>query len=287
MRERVQKILAHAGYGSRRNIEEWIRAGRITINGQIAKLGDSIANNDVILIDGKQIHLSSRATLKPRVIAYHKPEGKICTRSDPERRPTIFEDIPRLKKGRWVIIGRLDINSSGLILLSTGGELANRLMHPSTGVEREYAVRVLGEVDKEMLARLRQGVMLEDGKASFDSIRDAGGTGANHWYHVVLREGRNREVRRLWESQGIKVSRLIRVRFGPVLLQRDLRAGRWVELPDQDVSSLLRLVGLSTGINSPENIKRPHKKPPATTGRSGARKRRNISSKVKHTGSAP
>ena len=279
MGERVQKVLAHAGYGSRRNIEEWIRAGRITINGQIASLGDGITDNDIVLLDGKQIHLSSKASLKLRVIAYHKPEGKICTRSDPERRPTIYEDLPRLKKGRWVIIGRLDINSSGLILLTTDGELANRLMHPSTGAEREYAVRVLGEVDKDMLARLKRGVMLEDGMASFDSIRDAGGTGANHWYHVVLHEGRNREVRRLWESQGIKVSRLIRVRFGPVLLGRELRAGRWIELPDQDVSSLLRLAGLSARMGSPEQIKRPLKRG-HNTGRPVVRGRRNLRSKV-------
>lgn len=273
MRERVQKILARAGLGSRRHIEEWIRSGRITVNGEIARLGDSMTDSDVVLVDGKRVYLSDSAAQKPRVIAYHKPEGKICTRSDPERRSTIFEDIPRLKKGRWVIVGRLDINSSGLILLTTDGELANRLMHPATGIEREYAVRVLGEVDKDMISRLRSGVMLEDGKASFDTIRDAGGTGANHWYHVVLREGRNREVRHLWESQGIKVSRLIRVRFGPVLLGRELRAGRWNELEDKDVMSLLRLAGLPVKEKAVGKAGHARKKPRAA-GRSGAGKRR-------------
>lgn len=280
MRERVQKILARAGFGSRRHIEEWIRAGRITVNGQLAKLGDSIADSDVVLIDGKHAHLASKISPQLKVIAYHKPEGKVCTRSDPERRPTIFADLPQLKNGRWVIIGRLDINSSGLLLLTTDGELANRLMHPSTGIEREYAVRVLGEVDNTMLARLKRGVILEDGEASFDSIRDAGGTGANHWYHVVLREGRNREVRRLWESQGVKVSRLIRVRFGPVSLGRELRPGRWMELPDQEISSLLGLTGLSARTDNPGNGKPLLKKKQHITGRSVVRKQGKISPKV-------
>lgn len=280
MRERIQKIFARAGLGSRRHIEEWIRSGRITVNGQIAKLGDSIADNDIVLVDGKRIYLSGGAELKPRVIAYHKPEGKVCTRSDPERRPTIFEDIPRLKKGRWVIVGRLDINSSGLLLLTTDGELANRLMHPSTAIEREYAVRVLGEVGKDMLARLKRGVVLDDGEASFDTIRDAGGTGANHWYHVVLREGRNREVRRLWESQGIKVSRLIRVRFGSVSLGRELRAGRWIELADQDVNALLRLAGLPVKMKTagkPGHVRKKHH----VAGRSGAGKRRKAMTRAR------
>lgn len=280
MRERVQKILARAGFGSRRHIEEWIRAGRITVNGQLAKLGDSMADSDVVLIDGKHAHLASKISPQLKVIAYHKPEGKVCTRSDPERRPTIFADLPQLKNGRWVIIGRLDINSSGLLLLTTDGELANRLMHPSTGIEREYAVRVLGEVDNTMLARLKRGVILEDGEASFDSIRDAGGTGANHWYHVVLRAGRNREVRRLWESQGVKVSRLIRVRFGPVLLGRELRPGRWMELPEQEINLLLGLTGLSARIDNSENGKPLLNKKQHITGRSVVRKQRKISPKV-------
>jgi 23S rRNA pseudouridine2605 synthase len=262
MRERVQKVLARAGIGSRRHIEDWIRSGRISINGRTARLGDSITFHDVVLVDAKRVRLSDDASPEFKVIAYHKPEGKLCTRSDPERRPTIFSDLPRLKKGRWVIVGRLDINSSGLVLLTTDGELANRLMHPSTGIEREYAVRILGKVDREMLARLKHGVMLEDGPASFDTIRDAGGQGANHWYHVVLREGRNREVRRLWESQGIKVSRLIRVRFGPVSLGRELRAGRWIELSAQDRTALLHLAGLEDTTRSSTKVKRPHGKNP-------------------------
>jgi len=278
MRERVQKILARTGIGSRRQIEEWIRCGRITINGLTARLGDCITHDDVVHVDAKRIRLSENASPDLRVIAYHKPEGKLCTRSDPERRPTIFSDLPRLKRGRWVIVGRLDINSSGLILLTTDGELANRLMHPSTGIEREYAVRILGEVDKEMLARLKRGVMLEDGTASFDSIRDAGGQGANHWYHVVLREGRNREVRRLWESQGIKVSRLIRVRFGPVSLGRELRAGRWVELSEQERMSLLGLAGLPDKIKTSKMRKGLQEK---HRGAKRPRKRTNASFRVK------
>ena len=279
MRERVQKILAGAGFGSRRHIEEWIRSGRIVINGQVARLGDSVAEDDVILIDGKRVYLSGTSAPRLRVIAYHKPEGKVCTRSDPERRPTVFEDLPQLKNGRWILIGRLDINSSGLILLTTDGELANRLMHPSRGIEREYAVRVLGEVTREMLARLNKGVVLEDGEAAFDSIRDAGGTGANHWYHVVLREGRNREVRRLWESQGVKVSRLARVRFGPIALPRELRAGRWADLSDEELISLLRLAGMPARIKSSTKEKRPQKKHHSMRS-SVVRKRRKTSSSI-------
>lgn len=273
MRERVQKILARAGLGSRRHIEEWIRSGRIVINGEVAKLGDSVAEDDIVLIDGKRVYLSGTSSPRLRVIAYHKPEGKVCTRSDPERRPTVFEDLPPLKNGRWILIGRLDINSSGLILLTTDGELANRLMHPSRGIEREYAVRVLGEVTREMLARLKGGVTLEDGEASFDSIRDAGGTGANRWYHVVLREGRNREVRRLWESQGVKVSRLARIRFGPIVLSRELRTGRWADLTDEELQLLLRLAGMSVTIKSSAHEKRPQKKH-RTIGHSDVKKRR-------------
>jgi 23S rRNA pseudouridine2605 synthase len=277
MRERVQKILARAGFGSRRQIEEWIRGGRVKINGQLAQLGDCIEKGDVVHIDGERIRLSDNASPLLRVIAYHKPEGKLCTRSDPEKRPTIFADLPRLKSGRWVIVGRLDINSSGLILLTTDGELANRLMHPSRGIEREYAVRVLGDVDDRMLDRLRHGVKLDDGAASFDSIRDAGGQGANHWYHVVLHEGRNREVRRLWESQDIKVSRLIRVRFGPISLGRGLRPGKWSELSDQDVTSLLRLTGLADKIRTVKKTGRRHS---GMTNRHVPRKRLRTGNKV-------
>ncbi len=177
-------------------------------------------------------------------MAYHKPAGEICSRSDPAGRPTIFDRLPRLKEGRWVAVGRLDINTSGLLLLTTDGELANRLMHPSSQVEREYAVRVLGKVTREVLENLRRGVQLEDGPACFQSVRPAGGEGANQWFHVVLKEGRNREVRRLWESQGLQVSRLTRVRYGGCHLRRGLKAGHWDELDGEAVSALRASVGL-------------------------------------------
>ncbi len=284
--ERIQKILARAGIGSRRQIENWIRAGRISINDRPATLGDRITENDLIRLDGDRINLRLDSSLRLRVIAYHKPEGKICSRSDPEGRPTIFEDLPRLKQGRWVLIGRLDINSSGLLLLTTDGELANKLMHPSGGIEREYAVRVRGEVDNQVLDRLTDGVMLSDGMASFDSIRDAGGKGANHWYHVVLREGRNREVRRLWESQGVTVSRLIRVRFGPVILARDLRPGRSTDLNDVDMKALLTLAGLQHKMSASATGITRHARKKSYAARSGQKKGRKLSARSR-SGNGP
>ncbi len=179
-----------------------------------------------------------------KLIAYHKPVGEICSRSDPEGRPSVFARLPELRSGRWILVGRLDYNTSGLLLFTTDGQLAHRLMHPSGEVEREYAVRILGEVDQDMLARLRSGVELEDGLASFDAIDDAGGKGANHWYHVVLKEGRRREVRRLWESQGVTVSRLIRIRYGTVLLTRSLPVGKYRDITGIEQSELMGLVGL-------------------------------------------
>lgn len=244
MSEKLQKVLARAGYGSRREIESWIEAGRICVNGMVAHLGDRSTEHDKILIDGQPVPQHRLSGGKCRVLAYHKPVGEICTRDDPEQRATIFEQLPVLRSARWIAIGRLDINTSGLILLTTDGELAHRLMHPSRAVEREYAVRVLGQVDADMLQRLQHGVMLEDGLAHFESIVDAGGEGANHWYHVVLKEGRKHEVRRLWESQGLKVSRLTRVRYGDIPLARSLRRGHHRDLEPEEVNSLRRLAGL-------------------------------------------
>ncbi len=241
--ERLQKVLARAGLGSRRQIERWIEEGRITINGDPATLGARVTPDQTIRVDGRNIPTHAFAP-KPRLLIYHKPEGEVCTRSDPQGRPTVFDKLPKLRGARWITIGRLDYNTSGLLLLTTDGELANRLMHPSHEIEREYAVRVLGKVSDEMLARLKEGVMLEDGPAHFDAIVDAGGTGANHWYHVVLKEGRNREVRRLWEAVGIKVSRLIRVRFGSVRLPPHFHTGRTVEVDEEAAASLYDLVGL-------------------------------------------
>jgi 23S rRNA pseudouridine2605 synthase len=240
--EKLQKVLARAGLGSRREIEDWIRAGRITVNGQPASIGARVEPSTRLQLDGRPVVLGQRS--QPRVLAYHKPEGEVSTRRDPEGRPTVFDRLPGLRQGRWIAVGRLDLNSSGLMLFTTDGELAHRLMHPSTEIEREYAVRVRGEVTPEMLARLSRGVALEDGVARFDTLVDAGGQGTNHWYHVILREGRKHEVRRLWESQGVQVSRLIRVRLGPLRLRRGLRPGKWEELSDQDLDALLGAAGL-------------------------------------------
>ncbi len=233
--ERLQKVLARAGYGSRRQIETLIEQGRIQLNGRTARLGDRVGPGDRIKVNGKLVPASRLQGKRTRLIAYHKPVGEICTRSDPQDRPTVFHNLPRLRGGRWIAIGRLDINTSGLLLFTTDGELANRLIHPSQQIEREYAVRVRGEVNEQILANLRKGVLLDDGPARFERIEDAGGEGSNHWYHVILREGRNREVRRLWESQGVTVSRLIRVRFGPIKLPRNLRPGKWQELEPETV----------------------------------------------------
>ena len=239
MSERIQKVLARAGFGSRREIEGWIKDKRIQVNGKIAQLGDHMKESDTVKLDGKILkrHRNQQSS-KTRVLAYYKPEGEICTRSDPEGRPTVFDRLPKIKGGRWVSIGRLDINSSGLLLFTNDGELANRLMHPSSIIDREYAVRVLGTATDAQLEALRSGVELEDGIARFTDIVDSGGEGANHWYHVVLMEGKNREVRRLWESQGLAVNRLIRVRYGPYILERKHRVGKVLELEQKDIDRL-------------------------------------------------
>lgn len=242
--ERLQKILARIGLASRREIEDWIRNGRITLNGHYAQLGDRYHHGDRITVNGRPIDLDSRDEEPTRVLLYHKPTGEVVTRRDPEGRPVIFTQLPRPSRGRWISIGRLDINTQGLLLVTTNGELANRLMHPSREIEREYAVRVLGNIDERSLEHLSKGVTLEDGPAKFDSIRSAGGEGANHWFHVTLREGRNRIVRRLWESQGITVSRLIRVRFAKLELPPRLRARTFMELPADQVAALMLSVGL-------------------------------------------
>lgn len=241
--EKLQKVLARAGWGSRRQIERWIEEGRITIDGKPATLGARVTPDQILRVDGRNVPTYS-FEVKPRLLIYHKPVGEVCTRSDPQGRPTVFEKLPKLRGARWINIGRLDYNTSGLLLFTTDGELANRLMHPSHEIEREYAVRVLGKVSDEMLARLKEGVMLDDGPARFDAIIDAGGAGANHWYHVVLKEGRNREVRRLWEAVGVKVSRLMRVRFGPVVLPPHFHTGRTVEMDEEAAGALYDVVGL-------------------------------------------
>ena len=246
MSEKIQKVLANAGLGSRRQIEEWLRQGRISINGAVAKLGDRITNDAKVRVDGRDVKLIKSSSQKSRVILYHKPEGEICSRSDPEGRPTIFDHLPMLRNSRWISVGRLDFNTSGVLLLTNNGELANRLMHPSSEIEREYAVRIQGEVTPDMLKTMKNGVRLEDGPAHFEKIVDAGGEGSNHWYHVMVKEGRNRLVRRLWESQDVTVSRLIRIRFGDVTLPRMLRRGKWIELTQDEIARLPTMGDSST-----------------------------------------
>ena len=245
MSEKIQKVLARVGLGSRRAMEDLILEGRVSVNGHVAKLGDRVSETDQLRVDGRPVKFNSAEESRRRVILYYKPEGEVCTRTDPEGRPTVFDRLPKLKNERWVAIGRLDINSQGLLLFTTDGDFANCLMHPSSEVEREYAVRVHGEVTDEMLENLTTGVQLLDGMAKFDEVVDAGGEGTNHWYHVILREGRKREVRRMWESQGVQVSRLIRVRYGSVLLPRNLKVGRWIELEKEAIDEMATAVGAS------------------------------------------
>ena len=254
MTEKLQKVLARAGFGSRRAMEQWISEGRVKINNAVAKLGDRVSDQDTIKVDGRVVS-AKRLSHSNQTIMLHKLSGTVCSRSDPEGRDTVFQGLPKLSSGRWISVGRLDISTTGLLLMTTDGELANRLMHPSYEFEREYLVRVLGEVKPETLSRLISGVELEDGPARFTQITDAGGEGANHWYRVVVKEGRYREVRRLWESQGIQVSRLSRIRFGPVHLPRTLRRGQTGELPAKILQQLYQMVGLSAE-NNGENTSR-------------------------------
>jgi len=243
--ERIQKILARGGVGSRREIERWIAEGRLTLNGHRVQLGDRLKEGDRLLLNDRIINWEKFALQPTRVLLYHKPTGEVVTRRDPEGRPVIFAQLPKLETARWIAVGRLDINTSGLLLVTNNGELANRLMHPSSQVEREYAVRILGDVSDTTLALLKQGVELEDGKAKFDEIRFFGGEGANKWYHVIVSEGRNRLVRRLWESQGVTVSRLMRVRYGPVVLPERLKAQSHYEINDKELELLFEFAGMT------------------------------------------
>lgn len=242
--EKLQKVLARAGLGSRRELEKAIVEGRVTVNGQIATLGDRVTGAEVIAFDGQVVRLDQLDERSTRVLIYNKPEGELVSRVDPEGRPTVFTRLPRVKGERWIAVGRLDLNTSGLLLFTTDGELANKLMHPSTELDREYAVRIMGEVDDDMIKRLKDGVILEDGPARFTDVRFFDGQGINRWYHCVLMEGRNREVRRLWESQGVKVSRLKRVRYGHIFLPSRLKAGSWEELGQKDANVVYEMAGL-------------------------------------------
>lgn len=242
---KLHKVLADAGIGSRREMEELILAGRVSVNGTPAHIGQRILHSDQVKVNGKPIRI--RVAPPPvRVLAYHKPAGEIVTRDDPQHRVTVFKKLPPAKFGRWIAVGRLDLNTEGLLLFTTSGELANRLMHPRSQVEREYAVRVLGDLTDEARASLLEGITLDDGPAKFERIEDAGGEGANHWVRVVIAEGRNREVRRMFEEVGLTVSRLIRIRYGEIALPPSLRRGKAVDLSEQEVSALSQSVGLKT-----------------------------------------
>jgi 23S rRNA pseudouridine2605 synthase len=242
--ERIQKVLARGGVGSRREIERWINEGRLKLNGAAVTLGARLKAGDHLQINGRVVHWERFAEQPTRVLLYHKPAGEVVTRRDPEGRPVVFTQMPKLATGRWIAVGRLDINTSGLLLATNNGELANRLMHPSTQVEREYAVRILGEVPDVTMEKLKQGVELEDGKAKFDNIKFFAGEGANKWYYVTVSEGRNKLVRRLWESQEVTVSRLMRVRYGPVVLPERLKAHSFYELTDKELDLLMEFAGM-------------------------------------------
>lgn len=242
--ERIQKVLARGGIGSRREIEGWITEGRLKLNGVAVTLGTRIKAGDYLTINDRVVNWDKFTVQPTRVLLYHKPTGEVVTRRDPEGRPVVFTQLPSLVASRWIAVGRLDINTSGLLLVTNNGELANRLMHPSTQVEREYAVRVLGEVPDAVIERLKQGVELEDGKAKFDDIRFYAGEGANKWYYVTVKEGRNRLVRRLWESQNVVVSRLMRVRYGPVVLPERLKAHSFYELDAKELELLFEFAGM-------------------------------------------
>lgn len=239
--EKLQKVLARIGLASRRHIEQWIVEGRIKLNHRLARLGDRVDDQTKIYLDDRLIRAFT-PTLAARILMYNKPRGQLCTRSDPQQRATVFCNLPPLKHQRWVLIGRLDLNTSGLLLIANDGLLAHRLLHPSSALDRVYAVRILGTMAPNIWKRLQTGVFLEDGLASFTNIQDQGGSGANHWYHVTLRQGRNRLVRRLFQSQGLSVNRLIRIRFGNIDLPRDLPPGQWRDLSSKQIEELVSLL---------------------------------------------
>ncbi len=242
--ERIQKVLARGGLGSRREVERWITEGRISVNGVKVTPGLHLVSGDQVQVNGRIVNWEKYTEQTTRVLVYNKPTGEVVTRRDPQGRPVVFSRLPKLEVGRWISVGRLDINTSGLLLLTNNGELANRLMHPAQELDREYAVRILGEVTEDMIKLLKDGVELEDGKAHFNDIQFFSGEGANKWFHVVVKEGRNRLVRRLWESQGVTVSRLMRVRYGPSVLPTNVRAKDSYELNNKELAILMEFVGM-------------------------------------------
>lgn len=243
--QKLHKLLANTGIVSRRKANLWLEAGRVSVNGKTAAPWLSVTGEEKICLDGKQLLVRNMLHPPAKILLYHKPPGEFCSHAVRAGQASVFANLPPLKKGRWISVGRLDVNTSGLLLFTTDGDLANKLMHPSHGLDREYAVRVLGEVTKEMTGKLLDGVLLDGRNARFSDLRYFGGQGANRWYHVVLMEGRKREVRRLWESVGARVSKLKRVRFGPIVLPQSVREGRWVHFSDIEAAALYRLTKLS------------------------------------------
>ena len=273
--EKLQKVLARAGIGSRREMEKAISAGLVEVNGELAKLGDRVSDEDKIDFQGRRVRQSGKDAQRLRVILYNKPEGQICSKSDPEGRPSVYENLPKLSSGRWISVGRLDFNTSGLLLFTNNGELANQLMHPSSNIDREYLVRVQGDVDNDMLQRLRDGVELDDGKgkARFTDVKAGSKEGSNLWFYCVVMEGRNREVRSLWESQGVRVSRLKRVRYGNIFIPSHVRVGQWQELDDKEVAD----IHVTAGLKAP---KRPRFSPKVEETRNRHQRKLRASSKL-------
>ncbi|RYJ12269.1 23S rRNA pseudouridine(2605) synthase RluB [Rahnella variigena] len=286
--EKLQKVLARAGHGSRREVEAMIQAGRVSVDGKISTLGDrvEVTGGTKIRLDGHVLSVMESQDTVCRVLAYYKPEGELCTRSDPEGRPTVFDRLPKMRGSRWIAVGRLDVNTSGLLLFTTDGELANRLMHPSREVEREYAVRVFGQVDDEKIKQLSRGVQLEDGPAAFRSIKFQGGEGLNQWYNVTLTEGRNREVRRLWEAVGVQVSRLIRVRYGDLNLPKGLPRGGYKELDLPDINYLRTLVDMTEETVSKLPVERDRRRVKANQIRRAVKRHTQVAPARRATGPA-
>lgn len=285
--EKLQKVLARRGLGSRREMERWIEDGRLAIDGRTAKLGDRVVEGQRLELDGRKLDGKSREGT--RCLLYNKPTGEVCSRKDPEGRRTVFERLPSVKDGRWISIGRLDYNTSGLLLFTTDGELANSLMHPSAQIDREYLVRVKGDVEMEHLQAMLDGVLLEDGVARFTDIQPGRGEddNKNRWFYVVLMEGRNREVRRLWESQGLTVSRLKRVRYGEVFMPSSVKKGQCLELEKKDVETLYRMAGLKPKpimAPTPEDKNRSRRRDGKRAGAPRADKRRSSDGKGRKSG---